>query len=146
MSRQASTDLIHAYRQLYRGLLHAVQYSKPARYLARDQLRNAFRKGDPASFDQQKVTRTIEFLKYAAEEKGLEHRIVKTLLQTSYWEAREEHRLSVSCTNGGLLFSLIPRRERLSKFPVPKEVRRTARTHYNMTLAMLNDSMGLCLR
>ncbi|KAH6722181.1 hypothetical protein BKA61DRAFT_467353 [Leptodontidium sp. MPI-SDFR-AT-0119] len=129
MSRQASTDLIHAYRQLYRGLLHAVQYSKPARYLARDQLRNAFRKGDPASFDQQKVTRTIEFFKYAAEEKGLEHRIVKTLLQTSYWEAREEHRL-----------------ERLSKFPVPKEVRRTARTHYNMTLAMLNDSMGLCLR
>ncbi|KAG4432633.1 hypothetical protein IFR05_011886 [Cadophora sp. M221] len=129
MSGQASTELIHAYRQLYRGLLHAVQYSKPARYLARDQLRNAFRKGEPASFDQQKVTRTIEFLKYAAEEKGLEHRIVKTLLHTSYWEAREEHRL-----------------ERLSKFPVPKEVRRTARTHYNMTLAMLNDSMGLCLR
>ncbi|KAH7356843.1 hypothetical protein BKA65DRAFT_393628 [Rhexocercosporidium sp. MPI-PUGE-AT-0058] len=129
MSSQSSSELIHAYRQLYRGLLHAVQYSKPSRYIARDQLRDAFRKGEQASFDQQKVIRTIEFLKYAAQERGLEHRIVKSLLHTKYWEAREEHRL-----------------QRQAKLPAQKEVRRTARTHYNMTLAMLNDSMGLYLR
>ncbi|KAH7407565.1 hypothetical protein BKA64DRAFT_423500 [Cadophora sp. MPI-SDFR-AT-0126] len=100
MSSPASAELIHAYRQLYRGLLHAVQFSKPSRYLARDQLRNAFRNGDPASFDHQKVTRTVEFLKYAAQERGLEHRIVKNLLLTKYWETREEHHLSVSTLKG----------------------------------------------
>ncbi|PVH84592.1 DUF1763-domain-containing protein [Cadophora sp. DSE1049] len=129
MSSPASTELIHAYRQLYRGLLHAVQFSKPSRYLARDQLRNAFRKGDPASFDPQKVTRTVGFLKYAAQERGLEHRIVKNLFLTKYWERREEHHL-----------------QKLAKLPAQQEIRRTARTHYDMTLAMLNDSMGLCLR
>jgi len=129
MSSLASKEMIHAYRQLYRGLLHAVQYSKPSRYLARDQLRLAFRKGDPASFDQQKIIRTVEFLKYAARERGLEHKIVKNLFLTKYWEGREEHNL-----------------QKLAKLPAQKEIRRTARTHYKMTLAMLNESMGLCLR
>ncbi|KAK0107298.1 hypothetical protein ONS95_003996 [Cadophora gregata] len=129
MSSPSSTELIHAYRQLYRGLLHAVQFSKPSRYIARDQLRNAFRKGDPTTFDQQKVTRTVEFLNYAAQERGLEHRIIKNLFLTKYWEKREEHVL-----------------QKMAKLPAQKEIRRTARTHYEMTLAMLNDSMGLCLR
>ncbi|KAG6013578.1 hypothetical protein E4U43_007218 [Claviceps pusilla] len=38
-----TTDIIHAYRHLYRNLLRAVQYAAPARYIARDQLRRAFR-------------------------------------------------------------------------------------------------------
>lgn len=100
MSGPASKEIIHAYRQLYRGLLHAVQFSKPSRYLARDQLRIAFRRGDPASFDQQKIIRTVEFLKYAARERGLEHKIVKNLFLTKYWEGREEHHLSVLATKG----------------------------------------------
>ncbi|KAL2073358.1 hypothetical protein VTL71DRAFT_10682 [Oculimacula yallundae] len=129
MARQTSTQLVHAYRHLYRGLLHAVQYSKPARYVVRDQLRNAFRKGEPATFDQQKVTRTVEFLKYAAQERGLEHQIVRSLLHTQFWEAREGHHLT-----------------KIAKNPAQREIRRTARIHYEMTLAMLNDSMGLCLR
>ncbi|CZT44071.1 uncharacterized protein RSE6_16045 [Rhynchosporium secalis] len=129
MARPNPSELVHAYRHLYRGLLHAIRYSKPARYIARDQLRNAFRKGEPAAFKQQKITRTLEFLKYAAQESGLEHRIVRSLLHTQYWEAKEGHHLT-----------------KVAKLPAQKEIRRTARIHYEMTLAMLNDSMGLCLR
>ena len=79
-----SQELIHAYRHLYRGLLHAVQYSKPARFTARDQLRDAFRKGDPSSFNKGNIERTVEFLKLAAKEAGLEHRIIKNILHTAW--------------------------------------------------------------
>lgn len=77
----------HAYRHLYRALLHAVQYSSPARFVARNQLRDAFRRGDPMQFDQHKISRTLWFLHGAAQERGLEHHILKNLLQTAYWKA-----------------------------------------------------------
>lgn len=32
------------------------------------------------------------------------------------------------------------------KYPLAAHLRNSARTHYEMTVAMLNDSMGLCLR
>jgi hypothetical protein len=80
------TQLIHAYRHLYRGLLHAVQFSKPARYQGRDKLRTAFRKDDPSQFDQERITRTVEFLSLAAKERGLEHKLVKNLLHMSWAE------------------------------------------------------------
>jgi hypothetical protein len=86
MSTPRQQEMIYAYRNLYRGLLHAVQYSKPARYIARDQLRDAFRKEHPSSFNQEKIDRTVEFLRFAARETGLEHRVVKNLLHTAYWE------------------------------------------------------------
>jgi hypothetical protein len=86
MSTPSPREIINAYRNLYRGLLHAVQYSKPARYIARDQLRNAFRKEHPSSFNQEKIDRTVEFLGFAAKERGLEHRLVKSLIHTAYWE------------------------------------------------------------
>jgi hypothetical protein len=145
MSTPSPQEIIYAYRNLYRGLLHAVQYSKPARYIARDQLRKAFRKEHPSSFNQEKVDKTVEFLRLAAREKGLEHRIVRNLLHTVYWEkyghikyALQEE-LSEADANSIYRSSAV-------KTPMQKQIKGTARMHYQMTLAMLNDSMGLCLR
>ncbi|PBP20470.1 hypothetical protein BUE80_DR008808 [Diplocarpon rosae] len=129
MSTPSSAELIHAYRHLYRGLLHAVQFAKPSRYIVRDQLRNAFRKEHASNFDKQKVQRTIEFLQYASQERGLEHRIVKSLSHTRYWEVRDANYL-----------------KHISKTPLKEQLLKSSRVNYQMTLAMLNDSMGLCLR
>jgi hypothetical protein len=88
MSNPTPQEVVHAYRHLYRGLLHAVQFSMPARFTARDQLRDAFRKEDPSTFNKDKIARTVEFLKLAAQETGLEHRLVKNLLRTNYERRR----------------------------------------------------------
>lgn len=73
-------EITHAYRNLYRNLLKAVQYSIPIRFVARDQLRSAFR--EPRGvYDAEGIKRTIWFLEAAAKEKGLEHRILKNLLR-----------------------------------------------------------------
>ena len=72
--------IVHAYRHILRHSLRAIQFSKPARFTLRDRLRAAFRKGAASDFDQQKITNTLEFLRYAAKQNGLEHKIVKNLL------------------------------------------------------------------
>lgn len=79
----SKTDLIHAYRHLYRSALQAVQYSTPARYTARDLLRAGFRQRDGV-FDKEAAKRTVWFFKAAAKETGLEHKIVRNLLKTAY--------------------------------------------------------------
>lgn len=73
-------EIIHAYRRLYRSLLQAVQYATPARYVARDQLRAAFREPD-AALDPEGVKRTVWFLQAASKERGLEHKILKNLIE-----------------------------------------------------------------
>lgn len=73
-------DIIHGYRHLYRGLLRAVHFSPPARYITRDQLRAAFHEPD-AVWNPEGVKRTIWFLEAATRERGLEHRILKNLIQ-----------------------------------------------------------------
>ncbi|KAI9811439.1 MAG: hypothetical protein M1827_005422 [Pycnora praestabilis] len=82
------SDLAHtcveSYRHLYRGALHAVKYSAPARYIARDHLREAFRKGTVADYDQFKMDKTLEFLGNAAKSRDIEHRIVKNLIHV-WW-------------------------------------------------------------
>lgn len=75
----ADPKIIHAYRHLYRGLLHAVQFSKPARYTARNQLRRAFRE-EGAKYDSRGIARTIRFLEAATRERGPEHRVLKNLI------------------------------------------------------------------
>lgn len=95
MSSGVITDqlsLIHSYRHLYRALLHAVQFSKPNRYTARDQLREAYRRGDPADFNAEKVAKTLEFLQGAARETGMEHKMVKTILHTTFERIAEAKR------------------------------------------------------
>ena len=78
----SSREILHAYRHLYRELLRAVRFATPARYTARDQIRKAFRQ--PGEFDQAGLKRTIWFLKAAAKETGMEHKILKTLLRVAW--------------------------------------------------------------
>lgn len=90
-SPMATQQTVHAYRHLYRCLLHAVQFSKPARYVARDRLRVAFRQKD-AVLDSQSISRTLQFLQAAARERGLEHKVLKNLLMTQFFRAREQQK------------------------------------------------------
>ncbi|KAK2597961.1 hypothetical protein QQS21_005877 [Conoideocrella luteorostrata] len=129
----ATTDVLHAYRHLYRNLLQAVQYSSPARYIARDQLRKAFRDKN-ASLDAEGVKRTIWFLEAAKKETGLEHRILKNLIKVRRMRRRDE---------GGTWKKIL--RESGQRDEMKKE-KESAFLHYDMTVAMLNESMGLCLR
>ncbi|KAH8687829.1 hypothetical protein BGZ60DRAFT_363362 [Tricladium varicosporioides] len=126
MSAPTQIQIAYAYRHLYRGLLKAVQYSKPARYTALDQLRKSFRNEDPATFDQVKINTTLEFLTGAARETGLEHKILRNLLLVKYWQKHQS----------------LPRDWR----GTAKDMKNTALVNYELTLAMLNKSLGLCLR
>jgi len=80
MSKQ---EIIHAYRKLYRSGLRAVQYSKPARYSLQAQLRAAFREPG-ATFNAEGCRRTVWFFNAAAQEAGLEHRILRNLLRVAH--------------------------------------------------------------
>jgi hypothetical protein len=80
------SEIIHAYRHLLRAGLRAVQFSMPARFVVRDQLREGFRERD-ATFNRERIRRTIWFLKAAAQERGLEHKILKNLVRV-YWERK----------------------------------------------------------
>lgn len=66
--------------------MYAVQYAAPAKYTLKTLLANAYRTGNAADFDSQKISNTLTFLDGAAKEKGLEHKILKNLLHTWYWE------------------------------------------------------------
>lgn len=73
-----------AYRHLYQGLLRAVQYAKPARYIVRDRLRAGFEEQSGNSFEPKRIANTLEFLNGAAKTRGLEHKILKNLVLV-YW-------------------------------------------------------------
>ncbi|KAF3799410.1 hypothetical protein GCG54_00002111 [Colletotrichum gloeosporioides] len=70
------------YRILYRNALRAVQFSAPARYVVRDQLRAAFREKD-GKLNHQVCQRTNWFLQNAAQDRGLEHKILKNLINVA---------------------------------------------------------------
>ncbi|KAI1471221.1 DUF1763-domain-containing protein [Daldinia caldariorum] len=129
--------IIHAYRHLYRQLLHAVKFSKPARFVARDQLRAAFRDKN-AKFDPRSTTRTLRFLEAAARARGLEHNILKNLLVVAW------HRTNVTRVAWKTVEHSIqaPRKQT----DLEKYIHKTAYRQYDMTVAMLNKSLGLCLR
>ena len=74
-------EVVHAYRRLYRSLLQGVSYARPARFIARDQLREAFREPG-ASLNAEGVKRTVWFFQAAAKERGLEHQVLKNLIET----------------------------------------------------------------
>lgn len=80
----STEELIHAYRKLFRAGLRAVKFSKPARFVVRDQLRAAFREGNAKDFDPDRVKRTVWFLTLAGEGSRLEHKIVQNLVRTQY--------------------------------------------------------------
>lgn len=87
MTTPSRLEIVLAYRQIYKHLLRAVQYSKPARFVAQERVRNAFRKSTPEEYDAARVARTLEFLDNAARVKGFEHRIVKNLMHV-WWEQK----------------------------------------------------------
>lgn len=76
----SNIEVIHAYRHLYRSFLRAVQYARPNRFIGRDRIRSAFREKDVV-FDARGIQRTIWFFNGAAKERGLEHTVLKNLLQ-----------------------------------------------------------------
>lgn len=76
-------QIIHAYRQLYRHGLRAVQFSKPARYVLRDRLRASFRE-ENAKLDSSGVDRTIQFFEAAQRSRGPEHKVLKNLLFVAF--------------------------------------------------------------
>lgn len=89
-------EIVRSYRTLYRQGLHAVQYACPARYTLKALIENTYRAGNAVDFDIRKVENTSTFLQCAAKEKGLEHRILKNLLHTWWWE-RENRRTKGEC-------------------------------------------------
>ncbi|KLU81673.1 hypothetical protein MAPG_00758 [Magnaporthiopsis poae ATCC 64411] len=124
-------EIIFAYRRLYRAGLEAVMYSQPARTMVRDHLREAFRdKSRAASFDRQRVLQTCHFLRSAARERGLAHRIVRGLLEIA-WHRRRKERLP---------FHMLKLRKSQD------HIEKTAYVHYEKTIDMLNRTMNLCLR
>lgn len=85
VSPPSHSQILHTYRHLYRHLLQAVRYSVPSRYVVRDELREAFRKGKAGDYDHDSVLRTLEFLRGAAACNGLEHQILKNLVHAKYF-------------------------------------------------------------
>lgn len=85
-------EIISSYRSLYKGALHAVQFSSPARYTLKSHLRLAYRSNDVESFDRAKIENTLVFFKHAGEERGLEHRLLKSLLHVWWWQERNSTR------------------------------------------------------
>ena len=98
-SAVSNAELAKAYRQLYRSGLRAIQFSKPARYVLRDQLRAAFRgqrtrltseanNAATPKFDAEAVRRTVWFFNAAAASRETEHHVVQNLLITAFFRRR----------------------------------------------------------
>ncbi|KAK2070715.1 hypothetical protein P8C59_005190 [Phyllachora maydis] len=135
----SSIEVRHGYHKLLAAALRAVQFSKPARFVVRDQLRAGFR--DPkADFDADRVRRTVWFLNAAAQERGLEHKIVKNLIHTQWKRAKAGGKPR---TYGEVLTATSKSLHKRAKEEVVAEM---AYTQYDQMVAMLNETMGLCLR
>ncbi|KAI9903207.1 hypothetical protein N3K66_002559 [Trichothecium roseum] len=139
---------IHAYRHLLRRAAAAVSHAQPASTIARDALRSAFRdpvgSGSSSSngsgggsgvggLDPERVKRTIWFLTAAAKERGLEHQVVKNMVAVRRGRMPRH----------GVVFDAVHRSQKQKQ--EFKEHKNTAYHHYEMTIAMLNETMGLCL-
>ncbi|KAK7538358.1 uncharacterized protein J3D65DRAFT_551955 [Phyllosticta citribraziliensis] len=127
-----TSKALREYRRLYTWGLRAVQYSQPARFVVRDTLRHFFRKNAAASFDQEKIDNTVEFLRGAAHERGLEHQIVKNLVRI--WNKENSYRRSKHATDPTALNE-----------PHWYQVARTAYEPFHHSVRMLNESMNMCL-
>jgi len=128
-------DVIHAYRSLYRTALHAVRYTSPARYVIRDRLRRAFRDSQPSDFEPDRIANTILFLEAAAQDRGLEHKVVKNLCKVWYHE-REQW------MNRNLVAA------RFRKAAPVESVQASVQAYdqFYEVLRFMNSSLHLCLR
>ncbi|KAJ4416832.1 hypothetical protein N0V85_002114 [Neurospora sp. IMI 360204] len=131
----SNQELVHAYRHLLRWSLRAVQFSKPARFVVRDTLRAAFR-DENGTFEPSRVKSTLWFLESAATYVGVEHKIIKNLVHVRYIQEKAIGPWRIRAQ------SLSKSQQRALKDPVyEKEYE-----HFDKTIAMLNDTMNLCLR
>ena len=79
-------QIIGSYRTILRQGIHAIQNATPARYTLKSRVSKAFRTGDARDYDAKKIENTLHFLRKAAEESGLEHRVLKNVLFVWFWE------------------------------------------------------------
>lgn len=143
MSSASQKEILTAYRHLYRHGLRAVHYSAPARYTLRDRLRKAFRRGGPSQFDQERIDRTLVFLTGAALNNGLEHKIVRGLLQTWYHMGSAMAKVTkvFVCTVLTIEYGADARYRPVQFAPFQAN----SYDSFNHTIKMLNESMGLCI-
>jgi hypothetical protein len=94
----ANSEILRAYRHLFRAALRAVRHSSPAKYQIRDTMRSAFRTGALSSFNNQRIQNTLHFLRRAELHAGMEHKILRNLLHVKYWrnQGRRDNRLLVT--------------------------------------------------
>jgi hypothetical protein len=126
--------IVLAYRHLYRAGLRAVSYTTPNRYVLRDRLRRAFRESPTSDFEPERIANTVQFLNNAAKDRGLEHRLVKSLCRVwltekNQWIARARS------------WDVYPKKKR----PQTKWATQAYDDFY-WTVRMLNESMCLCIR
>ncbi|KAL8645065.1 MAG: hypothetical protein Q9210_006916 [Variospora velana] len=126
-------DIVKSYRDLYRSGLHAVQFSSPSRYTLKSHLRLAYRSNDTNSFNPVKVKNTLLFLKHAAEQRGLEHRLLKSLLHVWWWqETTSRQRRDARSLPAG-------------QAETRSQIVESSFSHFTITLKLLNESMDMCL-
>ncbi|KAK3387098.1 hypothetical protein B0H63DRAFT_447986 [Podospora didyma] len=158
MSTTNVVDLLPAYRRLLRAGLRAVQYSKPARYLLVDKVRAGFRHRDGV-FDAERVRRTTWFLNAAAQSRGIEHRIVKNLLFVAWMRQRRvrHHWTMVQQSAKRVKDRMVADEEKKARMADkpwmklkedmrPDIISGHEYEHFDRTVTMLNDTMGMCLR
>lgn len=81
----SNKEIVLAYRHVYQAWLRAVQYTKPARYVVRDHIRDAFRNSPIEAYDAKRIATTLEFLDTATKRAGIEHRLLKRVMHCWYW-------------------------------------------------------------
>ncbi|KAL2135244.1 hypothetical protein VTI74DRAFT_9336 [Chaetomium olivicolor] len=141
MSTHTTTDLLHAYRKLLRAGLRAVQFSQPSRSTFTERLREGFR--DPGGkFEPERVRRTVWFLNAAAQARGIEHKILKNLCRVHWERVREAQRTPWKVK----IKAEMDAREGKRKVKDADVISGRQFEHYERTIQMLNDTMGLCLR
>ncbi|PGH03849.1 hypothetical protein GX51_03837 [Blastomyces parvus] len=132
-AQSRNVAVVHAYRHLYRTGLQAIRYSSPARHVLLWTLRKSFRNGAPSEFDPRKIVNTLEFLRLASTSTSTEHKIVKNLLHVRFWQQPQKLGLG-----DPKFFGAQP--------SIRVQMRAAAYRPFEMTLKMLNESLGLCLK
>ena len=136
MASLSNPQIPQAYRDLMRLALRAIDYSIPARYTIRDRLRLAFRRGSRTDFDIRRIRNTCQWLYLAQRPRSLEHKVLRSLLLTWYWDPETNpHSKHASAERRGV------------KRSTPEQkVHSVKRDQFNFTIRMLNESMGMCIR
>lgn len=133
-SSMSTSQVLRAYRTLYKQALISINYSRPSRYTLRDHLREGFRKGHRSDFDAARIKNTLQFLHGATYNTTLEHKVLMCLLHTWWWQKYQEN----------IKPQTLKSRPKSQTEEV--KIRRKTHDHFNHLIKMLNESMGMCIR